>query len=48
MSARNRKTRKGEGTKAHRKAHRGQGTEQRRRARAEKYNRLNGEKDGER
>lgn len=48
MSARNRKTRKGESSKAHRRVHRGQGTEQRRRARAEKYNRLNGEKDGDR
>ena len=42
MSARNRKTRKGESSKAHRRVHRGQGTEARRRERAQRYNRLNG------
>jgi len=51
VSARNRKTRKGEASKSHRRVHRGEGTEARRRARAEKYGRLNGDnrhpKDGE-
>jgi hypothetical protein len=42
VSAKNRKTRKGESSKAHRRAHRGTGTEQRRRERAARYNRLNG------
>lgn len=48
MSAKNRKTRKGESSKSHRRVHRGAGTAERRRARAEKYNRLNGDKDGDR
>lgn len=43
MSAKARKTRKGEATKAHRRVHRGKNAEARRRARAERYGR-DGEK----
>lgn len=43
MSAKNRKTRKGESSNAHRRAHRGTGVAKRRRERAERHNRTKGE-----
>jgi hypothetical protein len=43
MSAKARKTRKGEGSKSHRKAHRGQNAEARRRERAQRFQRMNDE-----